>query len=57
MNTQYLINRLKQKRMPKNYKITLFDVKSLFTNVPLDETRSIIIKNIKTLVRSNRTNA
>ena len=46
MTTKLLINRLKQKRMPKNYKIILVDVKSLFASVPLDETRSNILRKI-----------
>ena len=46
MTTKLLINCLKQKRMPKNYKIILVDVKSLFASVPLDETRSNILRKI-----------
>ena len=32
--------------MPKNYNMILVDVKSLFTNVLLDETRRIILRKI-----------
>lgn len=33
-NTQLYINRLKQKRIQKNYKIILFNVKTLFKAIP-----------------------
>lgn len=33
-NTQLYTNRLKQKRIQKNYKIILFNVKTLFKDIP-----------------------
>ena len=39
--------RVKKERIPRQYyKMILFDVKSLFTNAPLDETISIILQKI-----------
>ena len=46
INTADFISRLKKERIPRNYKMISFDVKSVFTNVPLDETISIIVKKI-----------
>ena len=40
-NTKDFITRLKTERIPNRYKIILFDVKSLFTNVTLEETRNV----------------
>ena len=45
-NTQLYINRLKQKRIQKNDKI-LFNVKTLFKDVPWYEALSIILYNSK----------
>ena len=46
INTADFINRLKKERIPGKYKMISFDVKSLFTNVALDETISIIVRKI-----------
>ena len=46
INTADFINRLKNERIPRKYKMITFDVKSLFTNVPLDATISIILRKI-----------
>ena len=46
INTADFINRLKKERIPRKYKMISFDVKSLFTNVPPDETVSIILRKI-----------
>ena len=46
INTADFINRLKKERIPRKYKMISFDVKSLFTNVPLDETISIVLRKI-----------
>ena len=35
LNTQDLIRRLREETVPTGYKMISFDVKSLFTNVPL----------------------
>ena len=37
---------IKQQVIPSSYKLVSFDVKSLFTNVPLDRTTDIILKRI-----------
>ena len=41
-----LVNVMKQQVIPSGYKVVSFDVKSLFTNVPLDRTIDIILKRI-----------
>ena len=46
INTSDLINRLKKESIPRKYKMRSFDVKNLFTSVPLDETISIILRKI-----------
>ena len=46
INTADFINRLKKERIPRKYKMISFDVKSLFTNVSLDETISIVLRKI-----------
>ena len=46
INTADFINRLKKERIPRKYKMISFDVKSLFTNVALDETISIVLRKI-----------
>ena len=45
-NTADFINRLKKERIPRKDKMILFDVKSLYTNVLLDETLNIILRKI-----------
>ena len=40
------VNVIKQQVIPSSYKLVSFDVKSLFTNVPLDRTIDIILKRI-----------
>ena len=39
-NSKSFVKRLKLDEIPSNYKIVSFDVKSLFTKVPLDQTTS-----------------
>ena len=46
INTPDFISRLKKERIPTKYKTISFDVKSLFTNVSLDDTISIILRKI-----------
>ena len=46
INTADFINRLKKERIPRKHEMISFDVKSLFTNVPLDDTISIIARKI-----------
>ena len=45
-NTKNFVDNIKKKNMQKGYKMVSFDVKSLFTNVPLDRTINIILKRI-----------
>ena len=40
------MNKIKNEKIPENYEIVSFDVKSLFTSVPLEHTIDIIIKRI-----------
>ena len=40
------VNVIKQQVLPSSYELVSFDVKSLFTNVPLDRTIDIILKRI-----------
>ena len=46
LNTGDLIRRLREEIIPAGYKIISFDVKSLFTNVPLDKTIDYILKKV-----------
>ena len=43
---KYFITRLKTERIPKRFKMISFDVKSLFANVPLEDTTDIIFTKI-----------
>ena len=45
-STKDFIQNIKRKNIPTGYKMVSFDVKSLFTNVPLDRTINIILKRI-----------
>ena len=45
-STRDFIQNIKRKNIPSGYKIVSFDVKSLFTKVPLDQTINIILKQI-----------
>ena len=44
LNTEDLVRRLREEAIPAGYKMISFDVKSLFTNVPLDKTIDVILK-------------
>ena len=46
LNTEDLISKLRNEVIPDGYKIISFDVKSLFTNVPLDKRIDIMIKKV-----------
>ena len=46
INTSNFINCLKKERIPRIYKMISFNVKSLFTSVPLDKTISIALRKI-----------
>ena len=45
-NTKQFIEQIRMKQVPDGYKIVSFDVKSLFTNVPLEKTIEITLKRI-----------
>ena len=45
-NSKSFVQKVKLDKIPSNYKIVSVDVKSLFTNVPLDQTISIILNRI-----------
>ena len=45
-NTEDLIRRLREEIILAGYKMISFDVKSLFTNVPLDKTIGYILKKV-----------
>ena len=38
------MNKIKTEKIPTDYQMISFDVKSLFTNIPLDRTIDIILK-------------
>ena len=45
-NTKYVLEKIKREHIPNDHLLVSFDVKSLFTNVPLDETIEIILNRI-----------
>ena len=45
-NTKYFVEKLKKEHIPNDHLLVSSDVKSLFTNVPLDETIGIILNRI-----------
>ena len=44
--TKYFVEKIKKEHIPNDHLLVSFDVKSLFTNVPLDETTEIILNRI-----------
>ena len=46
LNTEAFENQVKGQRIPEGYKMISLDVKSLFTNVPLNETIDIILTKV-----------
>ena len=46
LNTAAFVNQVKGQRIPEGYKMISFDVKNLFTNVPLNETIDIILTKV-----------
>ena len=46
LNAEDLIRRLREETIPAGYKIISFDVKSLFTSVPLEKTKVFILKKV-----------
>ena len=45
-NTKQFIEQIRMKQVPDGYKMVSFDVKSLFTNGPLEKTIEITLKRI-----------
>ena len=45
-STKNFIENIKNRKIPRNYEMISFDVKSLFTNVPLEKTIQIILKRV-----------
>ena len=45
-NTKYFVEKIKKEHITNDHLLVLLDVKSLFTNVPLDETIEIILNRI-----------
>ena len=45
-NTKDFLVQLKKEKIPKDHQMVSFDVKSLFTNVPLEKTIDIILRRI-----------
>ena len=46
LNTEAFVIQVKGQRIPEGYKMKSFDVKTLFTNVPLNETIDIILTKV-----------
>ena len=45
-STKYFVEKIKKEHIPNDHLLVPFDVKSLFTNVPLDQTIEIILNRI-----------
>ena len=45
-STKDFMSKIKNKKVPNGYQIVSFDVKSLFTNVPLDRNIQLVLKRI-----------
>ena len=46
-STKHFMEIIQHKKVPKGFQMASFDVKSLFTNVPLETTIYIILRNTK----------
>ena len=46
LNTETFLNHIKDQRIPDGYQMISFNVKSLFTNLPLNETIDIISRKV-----------
>ena len=46
LNTKAFVKQVKGQRIPEGYKMISFDVKNLFTNIPLKETVDIILTKV-----------
>ena len=45
-STEDFMSKIKNEKVPDGYQMVLFDVKSLFTNVPLERTIQVVFKRI-----------
>ena len=45
-STKQFVNHIRKQKVPDGYQMVSFDVTSLFTNVPLDETIEIILRRV-----------
>ena len=45
-STKDFMSKIKNKKVPNGYQMVSFDVKSLFTNVPLDRNIQLVLKRI-----------
>ena len=45
-STKDFISKIKNEKVPDGYQMVSFDVKSLFANVPLDQTIQLVLKRI-----------
>ena len=45
-DTKYFIEKIKKEHIPNDHLLVSFDVKFLFTNVPLDQTIEIILNRV-----------
>ena len=46
LNSKEFVEKIKAERIPIGYRMISFDVKSLFTNVPFDETIETILQKV-----------
>ena len=46
LNAEAFVNQVKNQRIPEGYKMISFDVKNLFTKIPLNETTDIILTRV-----------
>ena len=46
LNTEAFVKQVKGQRIPEGYRIISFDVKSLFTKVPLEETIDVMLTTV-----------
>ena len=55
INSTDFVNKIKQYKIPENYKLVSFDVKSLFTNIPLKLVISLITKKWDEIKKTHST--
>ena len=55
-STKHFIEKIKQETIPDGYEMAFFDVKSLFTNVPLERTIGITLERISDRKKNRHSN-